>query len=118
MEKALNDILPVMGVEHDCILSKQGDITIVFEAALPEIFTLSDNEYEAFHQGWVKAVKALPVHTVFHKQDWFWESSYSPDFDPSASGSKYTGFLSRGSERFFNQRPFLEPSCHLFLTKK
>lgn len=118
MEKALNDILPVMGVEHDCILSKQGDITIVFEAALPEIFTLSDNEYEAFHQGWVKAVKALPVHTVFHKQDWFWESRYSPDFDPSASGSKYTGFLSRSSERFFNERPFLEHRCYLLLTKK
>src|SRR5690625_2568811 len=118
MEKALNDILPVMGVEHDCILSKQGDITIVFEAALPEIFTLSDNEYEAFHQGRVKAVKALPVHTVFRKQAWFRVSRDTPELEPSASGSKYTGFLSRISERFFNELSFLEHSCYLLLTKK
>ena len=34
MEKQLNDILPILGVEHDCILSKQGDVTIAFKAEL------------------------------------------------------------------------------------
>jgi hypothetical protein len=42
MEKLLDDLIPIMDVEHDCILSKQGDITVVFQADLPEIFTLSD----------------------------------------------------------------------------
>ena len=37
----MEEQLPVMAVEHDCILSKQGDVTIVFKAELPEIFTLS-----------------------------------------------------------------------------
>ena len=36
MEKNLMDILPIMGVEHDCILSKQGDVTIAYEVRLPE----------------------------------------------------------------------------------
>ncbi len=49
MEKHLDDLFPIMGVEHDCILSKQGDITIAFRVELPEIFTLSDQEYEALH---------------------------------------------------------------------
>ena len=70
MEKVMEDILPIMDIEHDCVLSKLGDVTVVFKASLPEIFTLSDQEYEAFHQTWVKALKVLPVHTVFHKQDW------------------------------------------------
>ena len=39
MEKKLEDILPILGVEHDCIVSKQGDITIAYEARLPELFT-------------------------------------------------------------------------------
>lgn len=39
MEKVLDDILPIMDVEHDCILSKQGDVTIVFKADLPELNT-------------------------------------------------------------------------------
>jgi conjugation system TraG family ATPase len=113
MEKYLDEILPIMGVEHDCILSKKGDITIAFEAELPEIFTLSDQEYEAFHQAWVKAIKVLPKLSVFHKQDWFINEKYHPDC------SKYdNSFLSRSSERFFNERPFLEHKCYIYLTKK
>jgi len=113
MEKRMDEILPIMDVQHDCILSKQGDITVVFEVALPELFTLSDQEYEAFHQNWVKAVKILPKFTVMHKQDWFIDSKYEPDFT-----KEDTSFLSRSSEFFFNERPFLDHSCYILLTKK
>lgn len=113
MEKRLEEQLPVMAVEHDCILSKQGDVTIVFKAELPEIFTLSDQEYEAFHQSWIKALKVLPKFCVFHKQDWFLESAYRADFS-----SEDSSFLTRSSERFFNERPFLDHSCYIMLTKK
>jgi conjugation system TraG family ATPase len=113
MEKQLNDILPILGVEHDCILSKQGDITIAFQAQLPEIFTLSNQEYEAFHQAWIKAIKVLPKLSVFHKQDWFIDSRYESDFTKDD-----TSFLSRSSERFFNERPYLNHSCYILLTKK
>ncbi|MFW0736853.1 TraG family conjugative transposon ATPase [Flavobacterium sp. T12S277] len=113
MEKRMEDLLPIMGVEHDCILSKQGDVTVVFKAELPEIFTLSDQEYEAFHQSWIKAVKVLPKFCVFHKQDWFLENGYRADFTSDDSS-----FLTRSSERFFNERPFLDHSCYIMLTKK
>lgn len=113
MEKMIDDILPIMDVEHDCILSKQGDVTVVFKAELPEIFTLSDQEYEAFHQAWLKAIKLLPKFSVFHKQDWFIDSKFEPDFT-----SEDSSFLTRSSERFFNERPFLAHSCYIFLIKK
>lgn len=113
MEKRMEDLLPIMAVEHDCILSKQGDVTIVFKAELPEIFTLSDQEYEAFHQSWIKAIKVLPKFCVFHKQDWFLEKSHKADFTSDDSS-----FLTRSSERFFNERPFLDHSCYIMLTKK
>lgn len=102
-----------MGVEHDCLLSLQGDVTAAFAVELPEIFTLSDQEYEAFHQTWVKAVKVLPRHSVFCKQDWFVDANHQPDF-----GRDDTGFLSLSSERFFNERPFLDHQCYILLTKK
>jgi hypothetical protein len=50
-QEALN-LLPVYKVEHNCILSYQGDVTIAYRATLPELFTLSDREYEAYHQAW------------------------------------------------------------------
>ena len=113
MEKMINDVLPIMDVQHDCILSKQGDVTVVYKADLPEIFTLSDQEYEAFHQSWIKAIKILPKFCVFHKQDWFLESKYKADFQNEDSS-----FLTRSSERFFNERPFLDHSCYIMITKK
>ena len=113
MEKRIENVLPVMAVEHDCIVSKQGDVTVVFKAELPEIFTLSDQEYEAFHQSWIKAIKILPKFCVFHKQDWFLENNYRADFTSDDSS-----FLTRSSERFFNERPFLDHSCYIMLTRK
>jgi Bacteroides conjugation system ATPase, TraG family len=112
MAEALK-VFPVYKVEKDCILSMQGDITIGYELVLPEIFTLSDRDYEAYHQSWVKAIRLLPAFSVLHKQDWFTGSAYKADFE---GGDK--SFLSLSSERFFNERPFLEHRCYLFLTKK
>jgi conjugation system TraG family ATPase len=113
MQKVIDDVLPIMDVQHDCILSKQGDITVVFKADLPEIFTLSDQEYETFHQSWIKAIKILPKFCVLHKQDWFLEKHYKADFTSDDSS-----FLKRSSERFFNERPFLDHSCYIMITKK
>lgn len=109
----LEEILPIMEIQHDCIISKQGDVTVVFKAELPEIFTLSDQEYEAFHQAWVKSLKVLPKYCVMHKQDWFLDSRYKANFE-----AEDTSFLSRSSERFFNERPYLDHSCYIMLTKK
>lgn len=106
-------LFPIWKVENDCILSKQGDATIAFEATLPEIFTLSDQEYEAFHQILVKAIKILPNQTVFHKQDWFVARKHKPDFETDDFS-----FLSRSSERFFNERPYLDHQCYIMLTRK
>ena len=113
MQKEISDILPLMGVEQNAILSKQGDVTIAYEVMLPELFTLSDQEYEALHQSWIKAIKILPRHTIFHKQDWFTESNFEADFLKEDKS-----FLSRSSERFFHERPYLEHQCYIMLTKK
>ena len=64
MVRNIEDILPVYKVENDCILSRQGDITIAFKLELPNIFTLSGQEYEALHHAWLKAIKVLPQHST------------------------------------------------------
>jgi len=107
------NILPIYKVEHGCILSMQGDITVAYMVQLPEIFTLSDRDYEAYHQAWLKAIKVLPQQSILHKQDYFFKGNYKADF-----GRAGDGFLSRSSERFFNERECLDHSCYIFLTKK
>jgi hypothetical protein len=106
-------VFPVYKVENDCILSKCGDITVAFEATLPEIFTLSDQEYESLHHALVKAIKVLPTNSIFHKQDWFISREFDGMFE-----DKVLSFLSHSSEKFFNERPYLDHSCYIMLTRK
>lgn len=112
----LEKVFPIYKVEQDCILSKQGDVTIVYEATLPEIFTLSNQEYEAFHQVLIKAIKILSSQTIFHKQDWFVSKKYQAEF--ANDTDTVQSFLSRASERFFNERPYLQHKCYVMLTRR
>lgn len=108
----IETVLPLWKIEQDCILSRNGDITLAFEVMLPEVFSLSNEEYGALHNAWLKAVKVLPVNTVLHKQDWFTSETYKPE------DSEESNFLKRSAERFFNERPYLDHSCYLMLTLK
>lgn len=112
MVRNIEDILPVYKVENDCILSRQGDMTIAFKLELPDIFTLSGQEYEALHHAWLKAIKVLPQHSIVHKQDIFVRAGYQGKPEDSAS------FLSKASEQYFGGRPYLEHSCYMMLTKQ
>lgn len=51
---------------------------MAFEVTLPELFTVSSQEYEALHGVWLKAVKVLPDYTVVHKQDILFRSNIVP----------------------------------------
>jgi len=113
MEKMLDKVLPIMEVSQDCILSKMGDLTVAYELKLPEIFTLSEMEFEQFHQSWVKAIRALPNHSVLHKQDWFVQSKYHEQL-----GERESSLLDQASAGYFHERPFLDHRCYLLLTKK
>ncbi|QXV66800.1 TraG family conjugative transposon ATPase [Mucilaginibacter sp. 21P] len=109
--KSAEQVFPIYKVEHDTLLSMQGELTVAFEVVLPELFTMSHDEYTAFHQAWVKAIKMLPKNSVFHKQDWFVTAKYEADFTGRT-------FLSHASERFFNERPYLAHHCLVMLTKR
>lgn len=108
----LGSKFPILAVEHDCILSKDADITVAYRVELPELFTVTSTEYEAIHAAWAKAIKVLPNFSVIHKQDWFIEEDYTPELN-----KEDISFLSRSFERHFNERPFLNHTSYLFLIK-
>ena len=108
----LESKLPLLAVEHGCIISKDADITVCYEVTLPELFTVTSAEYEAMHAAWCKAIKVLPRFTVAHKQDWFVSENYKPELQKDD-----LSFLDRSFERHFNERPYLAHKCYLYLTK-
>lgn len=108
----LESKFPLLAVENGCIISKDADITVAYRVELPELFTLTRAEYESMHSTWAKAVKVLPNYSIVHKQDFFIEEGYRPDIC-----KEDLSFLSRSFERHFNERPYLQHTCYLFLTK-
>ena len=108
----LESKFPLLRVENNCIISKFADITAAYRVLLPELFTLTGEEYEALHGAWLKALKVLPDYTVVHKQDFFIEERYETLNDGSERS-----FLARSYERHFNERPYLRHTCYLFVTK-
>ena len=38
---ALEHYFPLLAVEHDCILSKNAEVTVAYRVVLPELFTLT-----------------------------------------------------------------------------
>ena len=108
----LESKFPLLRVENNCIISKFADITAAYRVLLPELFTLTGEEYEALHGAWLKALKVLPDYTVVHKQDFFIEERYTAPEDGSERS-----FLARSYERHFNERPYLRHTCYLFVTK-
>ena len=108
----LESKFPLLAVEDGCIISKDADITVTYRVELPELFTLTRAEYEAMHSTWAKAVKVLPNYSIVHKQDFFIEEGYKPDIC-----KEDLSFLSRSFERHFNERPYLQHTSYLFLTK-
>ena len=108
----LESRFPLLAVEHGCIISKDADITAAFEVELPEVYTVTAEEYEGIHATWCKAIKVLPDYSVLHKQDWYVKEEYRPDWEKTG-----TGFLARSNGMHFNERPFLNHKCYLFLTK-
>ena len=108
----LESNFPLLRVENNCIVSKFADITAAYRVTLPELFTLTGEEYETLHGAWLKALKVLPNYTVVHKQDFFIEERYTA---PEDNGER--SFLARSYERHFNERPYLRHTCYLFVTK-
>ena len=113
MSFQLEQYFPILEISDGCIVAKSGDYTVGFELTKPEIFTLSDEELDAIHQTWVRALALLSPHTIVHLQDWFTQASYQADAEKGQRS-----WLAQASESFFHGRSFLEHRSYLFLTRQ
>lgn len=103
---------PLQGVENGYVISNKCDVSAIFSVELPEIFTLSKEDYLNLHSTWVRAIKVLPQNTIFHKQDYFIKEKYIPQNLESDS------YLAKTYKAHFYERPFLDHRCFIIITQK
>lgn len=115
--KTLADLFPILCIDETthCVVSKNADITAAFEVQAPEIFAVSDGEYDTLHDILIRATKVLPTGYMVHKQDFFIEDVYTPPF-----GSEFlrtSNYVAWENERHFADRPYLRHRCYLYVTR-
>jgi len=104
---------PIADIQDNIIFANNGNVVLCYEGNLPEIYSLSEKDFEDMHGAWFQALKSLPVGAVVHKQDIYLKKSYTSEKLPN------TTFLEKATHKHFKGREHMEHTCYLFfiLTK-
>ncbi|QTE24260.1 TraG family conjugative transposon ATPase [Polaribacter cellanae] len=104
---------PITDIQDNIVFANNGNVVLCYEGNLPEIYSLSEKDFEDIHGAWFQALKSLLVGTVVHKQDIYLKKSYISKQLPNES------FLERATYNHFRGREYIEHKCYLYfiLTK-
>jgi len=101
---------PFIEIQDNLIFANNGNIIACYRGELPEIYSLSDKDFEDLHGIWFQALKSLPVGCVIHKQDVYVKKAFSSEYLPNNT------FLAKATHDHFKGREYIDHSCYLFLT--
>jgi len=101
---------PITDIKDHLIFSNNGNVVACYRVELPEIYSLSEKDFENMHSSWLQAIKSLPVGTVIHKQDIYFKKSFTAEKLPCDT------FLSKATHNYFQGRQHMEHHCYLFFT--
>ncbi|MFS4494715.1 TraG family conjugative transposon ATPase [Maribacter sp. 2308TA10-17] len=101
---------PIVEILDNVVFANNGNVVLCYEAKLPEIYSLSEKDFEDIHGAWFQALKSLPIGTVIHKQDIYLKKSYTSEKLPN------TSFLEKATHNHFKGREYMQHSCYLFFT--
>ncbi|WP_416441516.1 TraG family conjugative transposon ATPase [Leeuwenhoekiella sp. A16] len=99
---------PIADIQDNIIFANNGNVVIGYKAVLPEIYSLSEKDFDDIHGAWFQALKSLPVGTVVHKQDLYLKKYYSSQKLPKNT------FLEKATHKHFKGREYMEHRCFLF----
>ena len=104
---------PIAYIQENIVFANNGNVIQCYEGSLPEIYSLSEKDFEDIHGSWFQAIKSLPIGCVIHKQDVYLKKQYTSEQLPN------TTFLAKATYQHFKGREYIEHRCFLFfiLTK-
>lgn len=101
---------PVIAYEDEkFLITRNGDVSRLFVADMPQIYSSSNKELFGFHDAWCRAINCLPTNSIVHKQDIFCEGEFV-DSTPDNS------FLRKLSKQHFNGKKCLNHRCYVYVT--
>lgn len=104
---------PIININENVVFANNGNVVVCFKGTLPEIYSLSEKDFEDMHGAWFQAIKSLPTGCVIHKQDVYLKQKYTSQVLPNST------FLEKATHEYFKGREYIEHHSYLFfiLTK-
>jgi conjugation system TraG family ATPase len=104
---------PIVDIQENVIFANNGNVVLCYAGNLPEIYSLSEKDFEDIHGAWFQAIKSLPTGCVVHKQDVYLKRNFCSENLPNKT------FLEKATYKHFKGREYMEHKCYLFfiLTK-
>jgi len=104
----LNANHPILDIQNHIVFASNGNVVLYYAVDFPEVYSLSERDFEKMHSIWFQAFKSLPTGTIIHKQDIYQKQGYS------AKQLKNNTFLERATHDHFKSREYLKHDGHLF----
>ena len=108
MKINLSTYHPVVEVRENLVFVNNGNLVLCYKADLPEVYSLSEKDFEDLHGLWFQALRSLMSGCVIHKQDIYSKRNFSAEKLPMES------FLEKATQNYFEGREYLEHESYLF----
>lgn len=90
------------------IYGKQGNYALGFSLTLPEKYSFGEEDFDNLNGYFSKALRDLPIGTIFFKQDIFKEGGYD------TKKFKKGNFLEKATANYFQDMPYLSHTTNIF----
>ncbi|MGI0105896.1 TraG family conjugative transposon ATPase [Salinimicrobium sp. WS361] len=108
MKIDLSTYPPVTEIKKNLVFANNGNLVLCFKVELPEIYSLSERDFDDLHGIWFQALRSFMTGGVIHKQDVYRKRKYSGEKLPKES------FLGKATRNYFEGREYLEHESYLF----
>jgi len=54
---------PILSIEKHIVFANNGNVVLCYKGDFPEIYSLSEKDFEDIHGSWFQAFKSLPTST-------------------------------------------------------
>ncbi len=99
---------PITEIRENFVFANNGNLVLCYKTDLPEVYCLSEKDFEDLHGIWFQALRSLMSGSVIHKQEIYRKKSFSAEKLPKES------FLERATHEYFKGREHLEHESYLF----
>ena len=108
MKINLSGYHPIADIEGNLIFAHNGNLVLCYQLHLPEVYSLSERDFEDLHGIWFQALRSLPTGLAVHKQDVYTKERYRGENLPKDS------FLEKATYDYFKGRQHLAHRSYLF----